>query len=267
MSLKNTLHQKFMSIVAPYRKVPHKSTLLKDGKITPEEFVAAGDSLISICPNWSWQPADEKRAMDFLPSDKQYLINRKVVCRSRAADFSELMEKETDVPEFDGWVQSGEAAIEKVVDLDDDADDEVVDLDDIDMDSLAPDVGNEPVTKDRLYDIMIVYDRYYNVPHVFLLGTDSTGKPLTLTEMYQDMSAQHVEKTVTYEENNPFFSGKWLSIHPCQHGHVMVRLVERLDKPDDFCAPMYFFLFLKFIHTIIPTIDVSTPPVEIGSEE
>jgi ubiquitin-like-conjugating enzyme ATG3 len=258
--MKNAIHQKFMAVMTPYLKAPHQSTLLTNGKLTPDEFVAAGDSLVAVCPNWSWSSGVDSRFMDFLPPDKQFLLNRRVVCQGRAAEFKDLMTQESDLG--DGWVQSGEAAFEQTVDLDDD---EVVDLDALDLDSVEPDVSGAPLPINRTYDITICYDNYYNVPHVYLYGVNAVGNPLSLTEMYQDISADHAEKTVTYEDH-PFFAGKFLSIHPCQHHNVILKLVERLENPQKFCAPAYFFLFLKFIHTVVPTIDISTPPIEIGVE-
>jgi ubiquitin-like-conjugating enzyme ATG3 len=259
--MKNALHQKFMAVLTPYLKAPHQSTLLTTGKLTPDEFVAAGDSLVAVCPNWSWSPGVGSRLMDFLPPDKQFLINRRVVCQGRAADFKDLMSTESEIG--DGWVQSGEAALEQAVDLDDD--DEIVDLDALDLDSVQPDVAEPAAAVNRTYDLTICYDNYYNVPHVYLYGVNAVGVPLSLQEMYQDISADHAEKTVTYEDH-PFLTGKFLSIHPCQHHNVILRLVERLETPERFCAPAYFFLFLKFIHTVVPTIDISTPPIEIGAE-
>jgi ubiquitin-like-conjugating enzyme ATG3 len=200
--------------------------------------------------------------MDFLPPGKQFLINRRVVCQGRAAEFKDLMTQEAELG--DGWVQSGEAAFEQAVDLDDD-DGEAVDIDDLDLDSLQPEVSEAPVPVARTYDITICYDNYYNVAHVYLYGVNAVGTPLTLNEMYQDISADHAEKTVTYEDH-PFLTGKFLSIHPCQHHNVILKLVERLEHPETFCAPAYYFLFLKFIHTVVPTIDISTPPIEIGME-
>ena len=265
MSIKNAIHQKFMAIATPYRKVPHKSTLLRDGKITPEEFLVAGDSLVAVCPNWSWSSSpDPKKEVNYLPKDKQFLINKQVVCQERAQDFKNIVDKEENVPGFDDWVATGEEAKEEAVNLDDE---EVIDLDEIDIDSIEPDAPVETNTQNcRTYDISITYDNYYNTAHVWLYGVNNKGIQLTLNEMSQDISADHIDKTVTFE-NHPFLNMKVFSIHPCQHHHVMLQLIKRLDHPYEFCAPQYFFLFLKFIHTVIPTIDISTPTIEIGQNK
>lgn len=58
------------------------SPVLKDskfkesGRITPDEFVAAGDFLAYKFPTWQWEAGDPNRARDFLPTDKQYLVSR-----------------------------------------------------------------------------------------------------------------------------------------------------------------------------------------------
>ena len=168
-----------------------------------------------------------------------------------------MMQEEVDIG--DGWCQAGEAAAQAALEINDD--EEAVDLDEIDIDEIEPEVQEVDVIDYRTYDISICYDKFYNVAHIFLYGVNNEGVPLTLEQMYQDISADYADKTVTYE-NHPFTATKNLSIHPCQHGHVMVRLVERLDHPEKFCAPMYYFIFLKFIHTVIPTIDISTPTLD-----
>lgn len=256
--MKNQFHQKWMSVINNFKSVPHKSTLTTDGKLTPEEFVAAGDGLIANCPAWSWSSAPEGKAVDYLPKDKQYLINRRVVCQTRASDLSNFMQEEIDIG--DGWCQAGEKAAQQAQDLE--ADDEVLDLDEIDIDDVEPEDTSVPKADYRTYDITICYDKYYNVAHIFMYGVDSDGVPLNLQQMYQDISADHADKTVTYEDH-PFTSTKNLSIHPCLHGHVMVGFINRLEHPEKFCAPMYFFIFLKFIHTVIPTIDISTPTLDL----
>jgi ubiquitin-like-conjugating enzyme ATG3 len=171
------------------------------------------------------------------------------------------MDEEQDVDGFDGWTQSGMQVQQRVVSLD--SDDEVIDLDELDLDTVEPEVSQAPSLASRTYDISICYDNYYNVPHVYMVGRDLKLQPLTLEQMYEDISADHKDKTVTYE-NHPFLSGQYLSIHPCQHGHIMVTFIQQLENPATFCAPAYYFLFLKFIHSVVPTIDIATPTLALA---
>ncbi|TYJ51828.1 hypothetical protein B9479_007586 [Cryptococcus floricola] len=63
-----------------------ESKFKEHGRITPEEFVAAGDFLTFKFPVWQWQveKGDGNKAREFLPADKQYLVTRNVPCLRRA---------------------------------------------------------------------------------------------------------------------------------------------------------------------------------------
>lgn len=263
--MRHTIYEKVISAVSKYKKNKIVSTLTQDGKLTLEEFVIAGDSLISICPNWSWATADASKRIKGLPDDKQFLINRGVVCEMRAQDLCNELGDEIDIG--DGWCQACERQIEEAVDLD--SSDDVVDIDDIDIDGIEAESDsacNEAESNEnvRTYNISIVYDKYFNVPRVFLTGVNAAGQPLSKEEMEQDISCEHVGQTVTFEDHH-MINMKCLSIHPCKHAHVMKGLIDRTANPEEFCAPLYFFTFLKFIHTVIPTIDISTPTIELNN--
>ena len=61
----------------------------------------------------------------------------------------------------------------------------------------------------RTYDLNITYDKYYQTPRLWLTGYDENQKPLTIDEMYEDISQDHAKKTVTME-THPHIPG-WLS--------------------------------------------------------
>ena len=62
---------------------------------------------------------------------------------------------------------------------------------------------------------------------------------------------------------HPHVGGPHASIHPCQHGAVMKTIVKNLTKAveggggevDEPSVEMYLFIFLKFVSSIIPTIN------------
>jgi ubiquitin-like-conjugating enzyme ATG3 len=56
---------------------------MTQGVLTPQEFVAAGDSLIAACPTWTWSSGVPGKIKSYLPSDKQYLVTRGVPCYHR----------------------------------------------------------------------------------------------------------------------------------------------------------------------------------------
>lgn len=45
------------------------------------------------------------------------------------------------------------------------------------------------VERPRTYDLHICYDKYYQVPRLYLMGYDENRKPLTIDQMYEDFSA------------------------------------------------------------------------------
>jgi len=158
----------------------------------------------------------------------------------------------------------------------------------------------------RTYDVMITYDKYYQTPRVWLIGYDESGTPLTPSQIFQDISADHANKTVTIE---PFIHSTSLqaaSVHPCKHASVMKKVIERMNssvveqqlahkksgsvspkekekkkwpfsrkvsgvkdvgKPapgeeeeevEGMRVDFYLVVFLKFIASIVPTIEVDS---------
>ena len=83
------------------------SAFLEKGVVTPE-FVVAGDYLVEQCPTWSWQGGDAKSAKSYLPEDKQFLVTRNVPCLKRARAMEEYAGKEQHLSgEDEGWVAAG----------------------------------------------------------------------------------------------------------------------------------------------------------------
>lgn len=113
------------------------------------------------------------------------------------------------------------------------------------------------ILKVRTYDVSITYDKYYQTPRVWIFGYATDGvTPLTTEEMFQDVMSDYVRQTVTIE-THPHILGPHLSIHPCQHAAVMKNIVQNMMSPSSDNAPnveMYIFIFLKFVSSIIPTI-------------
>lgn len=175
---------------------------------------------------------------------------------------------------------------------DDDDDDEYADMDAFEDDNILEDDAAAAVTtldsqqsnattttagaadqdhtiKVRTYDLSITYDKYYQTPRVWMIGRNTQDQPLTGDEMMEDVISDYANKTVTME-THPHVSGPHASIHPCQHGKVMKAIVRNLMKNntaddgegeqdgDNKNAPsveMYLFIFLKFVSSMIPTIN------------
>jgi ubiquitin-like-conjugating enzyme ATG3 len=126
------------------------------------------------------------------------------------------------------------------------------------------------IMKVRTYDLSITYDKYYQTPRVWIMGYESadSSQPLTGEQMFEDVMSDYANRTVTIDPH-PHVSGYHASIHPCQHGAVMKTIVRNLTKSVEGensegeaeaesrgpTVEMYLFIFLKFVSSIIPTIN------------
>lgn len=127
---------------------------------------------------------------------------------------------------------------------------------------VAPDIYGEEshIVKVRTYDLSITYDKYYQTPRLWMMGYDGHGQPLTEEEMMQDVMQDYANKTVTMETHPHISKALQASIHPCRHAQVMKTIVSNLiSQQEDSQLPpsveTYLFVFLKFVSSIIPTIN------------
>ena len=104
-SLKNLGNKFVQKVATPFMGVLKESKFLKEGVLTPEEFVIAGDQLTHKCPTWSWKAGLPDKVNKNLPVDKQYLITKGVPCKKRIKQLQahdEAKEREVE----DGWVET-----------------------------------------------------------------------------------------------------------------------------------------------------------------
>jgi len=258
---------------------------MEEGKLTPEEFIAAGDLLVAKCGQWTWSAADPKYAVNYLPADKQFLISRNVKCKSRVSQLEQRAASQRTVslkidgdndewtsledssaPTVEGEIEAPKLS-EKIPTLEEtlakekaDDSEEIMDMDDLDDDivaevdpATAP--SNDDIVKTRTYDISIVYDNYYRTPRIWLYGYDENHKPLKSQDIFDDISSNYAKKTVTID-NHPCTGVSQAYIHPCRHAEVMQKIMQRLvQQGKTVTADIYLILFLKFISSVIPTIE------------
>ncbi|KAH7925649.1 putative E2-like enzyme [Leucogyrophana mollusca] len=371
----HAIQQQYWAVRDYLSPVLKESKFKEHGRITPEEFVAAGDFLAYKFPVWTWEKGDASKGRDYLPADKQYLVTRGVPCLRRATslaytdadeDAERLLsfgESSATGNEADEWVEThagrkptldsaaNPGVIDDIPDLDGEADGglsdamgnvsiastagatvgETPDLDDIpDMEEEDLEEGDDEATaapkggvsssggvldatqvevakgnllQVRTYDVMITYDKYYQTPRIWLIGYDENRTPLTPSQIFQDVSADHALKTVTIEAFPHSASLQAASVHPCKHASVMKKVIERMNagvveeqlaqrkafgpgtpkenkkkwgfgrkgsgKDDKGAAgedeevegmrvDFYLVVFLKFIASIVPTIEVDS---------
>jgi len=108
----------------------------------------------------------------------------------------------------------------------------------------------------RTYDLHITYDKYYQTPRLWLTGYDENHKPLTVAQIYQDVSKDYAMKTVTMEVHPHLSVPRMASVHPCRHAEVMKSIIETVTEGGgELGVHMYLIIFLKFVQSVIPTIE------------
>jgi len=118
----------------------------------------------------------------------------------------------------------------------------------------AKSAGESEIVETRTYDLYITYDKYYQTPRLWLVGYDEHNKPLTIEEMYEDISQDHAKKTVTMEWH-PHIPGMMASVHPCRHAEMMKKIMRTMDdNGKELEVYNYLIVFLKFVQSVIPTI-------------
>ncbi|XP_065347079.1 ubiquitin-like-conjugating enzyme ATG3 [Cloeon dipterum] len=293
-SLINTVKGSALGVAEFFTPVLKESKFKETGVLTPEEFVAAGDHLVHHCPTWQWASGDEGMLKSYLPKDKQFLLTRNVSCTRRCKQLDTLDPLEKILEDNDGeegWVDTHHYYVNKErdddkvtemttetvkeVERDDESDDdgEAADMESFEENGLldCEDVAVAQVTKKmesvavassgeilqtRTYDLHITYDKYYQTPRLWMCGYDENRKPLTVEQVYEDVSQDHARKTVTME-SHPHLPGPLMaSVHPCRHAEVMVKIIQTVEEGGgNLGVHMYLIIFLKFVQAVIPTIE------------
>ncbi|VVC44814.1 Autophagy-related protein 3,Autophagy-related protein 3, N-terminal,Autophagy-related protein 3, C- [Cinara cedri] len=115
---------------------------------------------------------------------------------------------------------------------------------------------SDNVIKTRTYDLHITYDKFYQTPRLWLYGYSENQIPLNVEEMYEDVSQDYAKKTVTMEIHPHIPGPQMASIHPCKHADIMKKLIQTVTEGGkDLGVHMYLIIFLKFVQSVIPTID------------
>ena len=168
----------------------------------------------------------------------------------------EIIEKPTPATKTSDTNAGTNVEDDEYADMDAFEDDNI--LQDDDAVASPSDAEENHTVKVRTYDLSITYDKYYQTPRVWMIGRNTQDQPLTAGEMMQDVISDYANKTVTME-SHPHVAGPHASIHPCQHGKVMKAIVRNLIKNSaEDAGPsveMYLFIFLKFVSSMIPTIN------------
>ncbi|KAL3521404.1 hypothetical protein ACH5RR_019553 [Cinchona calisaya] len=109
MVLSQKFHEAFKGTVERITSPRTVSAFKEKGVLSINEFIVAGDNLVSKCPTWSWESGEPSKRKSYLPADKQFLITRNVPCLRRAASVEEEYEASggevlLDNEDNDGWL-------------------------------------------------------------------------------------------------------------------------------------------------------------------
>ncbi len=233
--------------------VRENGAFLKEGRLSPSEFLQAGDQLVALSPIWAWcEAAKPSISRSFLPPNKQYLVARNVVSERRVKD----MERERDDEEVEDFCFPTFVAPADPSYRDDEKDTVLIfgEADEKDN-SGGEEVGALSDDSERRYFTLIIsYDRYYRTPRVFFNGYDRNGCALPREFLMQDVFSENASRTVTIER----FQGECMaSIHPCQHANAMVKITQQcVEHGLTPSVEHYLFIFLKLLHSVLPSLEI-----------
>jgi len=118
------------------------------------------------------------------------------------------------------------------------------------------DYDSDGILKTRTYDLHITYDKYYQTPRLWVVGYNENRQLLTVNQMYEDVSQDHAKKTVTMDAHPHLPVGLMASVHPCRHADIMKKIIQTVEEGGkELGVHMYLIIFLKFVQTVIPTIE------------
>ncbi|RYR27107.1 hypothetical protein Ahy_B02g061440 [Arachis hypogaea] len=248
----------------------------------------------------NWESGEPSKRKPYLPADKQFLITRNVPYLRRATFVEEEYEAAggevlLDNEENDGWLATQTKSDEKEDlpsmesleiskkepikqisfymggDEEDDIPDmvEFEETDNIVTDPstylVAHESDDDNILRTRTYDVSminIIKHLEYSLPGMMRFSMMILQQELVV----EDVSQDHARKTVTIEDH-PHLPCKHASIHPCRHGAMMKKIIVVLmSRGVEPKVDKYMFLFLKFMASVIPTIEYDyTMDFDLGS--
>lgn len=172
------------------------------------------------------------------------------VASMQSPDKDEEEEEEGEAADMEEFEESG------LLDEDDKATLNTTDSGKVDTCLPTSAVVDDDIIRTRTYDLHITYDKYYQTPRLWLSGYDETRKPLTVEQMYEDVSQDHAKKTVTMETHPHLPGPPMASVHPCRHAEVMKKIIQTvMEGGGELGVHMYLIIFMKFVQAVIPTIE------------
>ncbi|GAB65633.1 autophagocytosis associated protein C-terminal domain containing protein, partial [Plasmodium cynomolgi strain B] len=263
INVKHKIGDTYRKVYSYFKPITNSSSFVKNGTLTPAEFVDAGDFLKTVENDWLLPSYEEENnATDI----DEYMLHLEPPPRS-----APLQEKAHN--QHDDSVEEDDEAIDiNNFDAHFDPNFDLIKEDDpaaLDHAGLYSYSGqNDNVMKIRTYDVSITYDKYYETPRIWLFGYDENGHPLKSEEIFEDISAEYSYETVTYDPH-PCTGVMTASIHPCRHGEAMLNIVKNwMSEGKEPRHDLYLLFLLKFVSGVIPTIEYDfTTDIELPRDD
>ncbi|EEA05657.1 autophagocytosis associated protein, putative [Cryptosporidium muris RN66] len=237
-SLQHRLAENIRSIISHFTPISQDSRFNSDGLISPSEFVDAGDYTTLQFPKWKWRSAEKGFEVPWLPKNKQYLYIQDIASRKRIKD----IETTYNCNEYKEWTIAHEINSDNFHNTN---------YTDTNIQNNSVDI--ELMSRLRTYDISITYDKYFQIPRMWLYGYNQDGIPLDPKEIVQDIMSEYTEKTITIDPH-PCTGISCISIHPCKHSDIFKKIALRNRTPIK--HEMAIVILLKFLSSVIPTIEL-----------
>lgn len=158
-----------------------------------------------------------------------------------------------DIPSFDVKPTTADTVndMEDIPDLEDFNDDNLL----ITEDPASAPVDSNQFISTHTFDLYITYDKYYQTPRLWISGFEKSGAQMAPESILNLLSQDHAHKTVTVE-SFPHLNCNMATVHPCKHAQVMKKIIDQYAEGERELRPdQYMILFLKFISSIMPSID------------
>lgn len=188
----------------------------------------------TMAVNGTLSPSEFRRAGDELTArfgtwkwDGEMIVFQNATCRSRA----QIRENHQD----------GFTCIQLDTDDDFESDDDFF---------AEPDWVVKTAPEPRRYTLSITYDKYYQTPRIWLQGVYN-NLPLTPEQMLEDIDVAYANQTARIE-THPVNRQVSVSIHPCGHANAILFMLQTISHPR---VENYLVYFLKFLTTVVPTIE------------